>query len=229
MTQTDAKTALLDAALPHVIFDGWNDVILSRAAAETGISPAEARALFPRGGVDLALALHARGDAEMRAALAQADLEGMRYSDRIAHAVKLRLQAAEGQREAVRRAAALFALPQNAPHGAAAIWGTVDAIWSALGDSSEDFNWYSKRATLSAVYSATLLYWLGDESEDHAATWAFLERRIANVMQIEKLKGGLRKNPLTAPLMAGPEWLAARIRAPRRSPPADMPGYRRKP
>ncbi|MDF1873745.1 COQ9 family protein [Vannielia sp.] len=225
MTQNSTKTALLDAALPHVAFDGWTDAILTQAAEATGVPPAEARALFPRGAIDLALAFHARGDAAMQEAFAAADLSTMRYSEKIAHLVRLRLEAIEGEREAVRRAAALFALPQNAPHGAAAIWGTADSIWSALGDTSEDANWYSKRATLSAVYSATLLYWLGDESEGHTATWAFLDRRIENVMQIEKLKGGLRSNPLTKPLMAGPEWLASRIHAPRKTPPADMPGH----
>ncbi|WP_410001052.1 COQ9 family protein [Vannielia litorea] len=227
--ETPAKAAILDAALPHVAFDGWSDEALTRAAEEAGVSLAEARALFPKGAVDLALAFHARGDAKMQAALAEAELEEMRYSDRIAHAVRLRLEAIEGDREAVRRAASLFALPQNAAAGAGAVWGTADAIWRAMGDTSEDLNWYSKRATLSAVYSATLLYWLGDESAGHEATWAFLDRRIADVMRVEKLKAGLRKNPLTKGLMAGPEWLASRVRAPRSTPPADMPGHVSKP
>lgn len=224
-TENPVKSSLLDAALPHVAFDGWSDSILSRVAEEVGVSAEEAKALFPRGAVDLALAFHARGDGAMVEALGAAELQTMRYSDRIAHAVRLRLEAIEGEREAVRRAASLFALPQNAAAGAGAVWGTADAIWVALGDTSEDLNWYSKRATLSAVYSATLLYWLGDESADHEATWAFLARRIEDVMRIEKVKGGLRKNPLTKGLMAGPEWLASRVRAPRRSPPADMPGH----
>ncbi|MFY0634602.1 MAG: COQ9 family protein [Vannielia sp.] len=227
--ETPEKAAILDAALPNVAFDGWSDETLKRAAEGAGVSLAEAKALFPRGAVDLALAFHARGDARMLAALGEAELEAMRFSDRIAHAVRLRLEAIEGEKEAVRRAASLMALPQNAAAGAGAVWGTADAIWRALGDESEDLNWYSKRATLSAVYSATLLYWLGDESAGREATWAFLERRIADVMQIEKLKAGLRKNPLTKGLMAGPEWLAARVRAPRSTPPADMPGHVSKP
>lgn len=224
-SETPAKAAILDAALPHVAFDGWADSLVATAAEEAGVSPAEAQALFPRGAVDLALAFHARGDAQMLRALKAADLETMRFSDRIAHAVRLRLEAVGADREAVRRAASLFALPQNAAHGAGAVWSTANAIWDALGDKSDDLNWYSKRATLSAVYSATLLYWLGDESAGHEGTWAFLGRRIDDVMRIEKLKAGLRTNPLTKGLMAGPEWLAGRVRAPRRGPPADMPGH----
>ena len=223
--ETPEKAAILDAALTHVAFDGWSDETLKRAAEDANVPLAEARALFPRGAVDLALAFHARGDAKMLAALEEADLEGMRFSDRIAHAVRLRLEAIEGDREAVRRAASLFALPQNAAAGAGAVWGTADAIWRALGDTSEDLNWYSKRATLSGVYSSTLLYWLGDETAGHEATWGFLARRIDDVMRIEKVKGQLRANPLTKGLMAGPEWLASKVRAPRRTPPADMPGH----
>jgi hypothetical protein len=89
-----------------------------------------------------------------------------------------------------------FALPQYAADGARAIWGTADAIWEALGDASDDYNWYTKRATLSAVYGATVLYWLGDESPENRDTWAFLDRRIEDVMRIEKVKAEVQKNPV---------------------------------
>ena len=207
------KEALLDAALMHVAFDGWSPATFDAAVADAGVDPALARALCPRGSVDLALAYHARGDALMLERLAAADLSEMRFRDRIAAAVRFRLEAAS-DKEAVRRGTTLFTLPQNAPDGARAIWNTCDAIWTALGDTSDDFNWYSKRATLSGVYSSTVLYWLGDDSEDHAATWEFLDRRIDNVMQIEKLKANLREHPVLSKLMAGPMALASRIKAP---------------
>ena len=151
----DLKAALLAAAVPHVAFDGWSDASFAAAAADAGIAPALARGVCPRGALDLALAYHASGDAAMRAALAGADLAGMRYRERIAHAVRLRLDGAD--RELVRRGVALFALPQHVVEGSRAIWGTADAIWTALGDTSDDISHYSKRAILSAVYSATAL------------------------------------------------------------------------
>jgi ubiquinone biosynthesis protein COQ9 len=125
-------------------------------------------------------------------------------------------------REAVRRAGTLFALPMHAADGARALWGTADAIWRALGDTSADLNWYTKRATLSGVYAATVLYWLGDDSPGHQATWEFLDRRIEDVMQVEKLKAAVMDNPLARSLMAGPMKLAERIRPPR--VPDDLPG-----
>lgn len=203
---------LLEAALAHVPFDGWSEATWRAAVAGAGIAPALARAIFPRGAMDLAVAWHRRGDAAMRAALAAEDLSALRFRDRVARAVRLRLERLD--REVVRRGATLFALPQNAAAGAALIWGTADAIWTALSDRSDDINWYSKRATLGAVYSATVLYWLGDESEGHGATWAFLDRRIGEVMQIEKVKARLRDNPLVRTLMAGPMAVLGRVRAP---------------
>lgn len=155
--------------------------------------------------------------------LAQADLEDMKFRDRVAAAVRFRLEAVE-DKEVVRRGTTLFALPMYAADGAAAIWGTADAIWTALGDTSEDVNWYTKRATLSGVYSATVLYWLGDTSEDHAETWAFLDRRIENVMQIEKLKAQVNNNPLLSKVMAGPNWLLGHVKAPSRPPAEGLPG-----
>ncbi|NHX28164.1 COQ9 family protein, partial [Escherichia coli] len=162
---TEVQKTLLDAAVPHVAFDGWSTATLKAAAADTGIPEAQARAAFPRGAVDLALAYHRQGDAVMLARLAEADLSDMRFRDRIAAAVRYRLEAVE-DRELVRRGTTLFSLPQNAGEGARAIWGTVDAIWDALGDTSEDVNWYTKRGTLAGVYSATVLFWLGDDSPD---------------------------------------------------------------
>lgn len=220
---TGSIDALLDAALIHVAFDGWTEATFAAAVEDCGMDPVLARALCPRGAVDLALAYHRRGDAQMLERLKTADLTGLRFRDKIAAAVRLRLEASD-DKEAVRRGVTLFSLPVYAADGAKAIWGTVDAIWTALGDTSEDINWYSKRATLSGVYSSTVLFWLGDDSSGHQATWDFLDRRIDNVMQFEKLKADVQKNPLLKPLLAGPSWLADQIRRP--STPTDLPGRR---
>ena len=225
-TETDdtlpaAKTAVLDAALVHVPFDGWSDTTLRAAIAASGVEPGLARALFPRGAVDLALAFHRRGDEAMVSKLRATDLAAMRYRDRVAAAIRFRLESVT-DKEVVRRGATLFALPTHAADGAKAIWGTADAIWDALGDTSRDVNWYTKRATLSAVYAATVLFWLGDDSVGHQATWEFLDRRIEDVMRIEKAKAGLRNNPLSKALLAGPLKLMEAVKAP--TVPDDLPG-----
>ena len=220
---TDPKTRLIAAALMHVPFDGWSETSFRAAAADAGLTLPEARALCPRVAVDLALAFHAQGDAAMLVRLAQSDLGALRYSDRVAFAIRTRLELVEHDKEAVRRGVTLFALPLHAADGAKALWHTADAIWTALGDTSDDLNWYTKRATLSGVYSATVLYWLGDQSMGHGASWAFLDRRIDDVMQIERAKKALRDSKILGPLMAGPDWLAARIKAPGAAP-ADLPG-----
>ncbi|HHS94478.1 MAG TPA: COQ9 family protein [Rhodobacterales bacterium] len=206
------KDELVDAALTHALFDGFSPAAIEAARADLGMSAAEARALLPKGAVDLALAYHRRGDEQMVELLRAEDLSQMRFRDRIAHAVRLRLKVAD--RELVRRGFALFALPQHAAAGSRALWETADHIWTTLGDTSRDINWYTKRASLSAVYSATALYWLGDESEDNRDTWAFLDRRIENVMQFEKVKAQAKANPLGKAFMAGPGKLFDLVRAP---------------
>ena len=221
---TDQSEKLLDAALIHVPFDGWSDEALRAAATDCGIDMATARALYPRGGVDLALAFHRRGDQIMAARLAAEDLSHMRFRDRVGHAIRARIEAAE-DRELVRRGTTLFALPPYAPDGMRAIWGTADLIWTTLGDRSDDYNWYTKRATLSGVYSSTVLYWLGDDSPQAQATWNFLDRRIDGVMQFERLKGAVEKNPVARTLLAGPRAVLACIKPPASATRADMPGY----
>ncbi len=222
------RAALVAAALPHVPFDGWSRETLAAAAREAGISPAVAHAAFPRGGVDMALEFHRRGDDAMAERLARTDLSGLRFRDRIALAVRLRLEGAEEHKEAVRRGATLFALPIHAADGAAAVWRTADRIWTALGDSSTDYNWYTKRATLSAVISSTVLYWLGDDSPGHAATWEFLDRRIENVMAFEGFKGKFLASPMGRMMQKGPLRFLDLIRAPDQTFRTGAPGWTRR-
>ncbi len=223
MTPAEIKAKLLEAAKPHVVFDGWSEATYQAATAESGIDPAMARQACPRGPVDLALAYHAAGDAGMQARMKAADLETMRYRDRVIFAVRTRLELIE-DKELVRRGMTLFALPQYAGLGAQAMWQTSDAVWRALGDTSGDVNWYTKRMTLSGVYGSTVLYWLGDNSDGNADTWAFLDRRIEDVMQFEKFKARLRENKLISGLMAGPLSFLGQIKAPEAGQQTGMPG-----
>ena len=213
--------ALLDAALPHVAFDGWSEASFRAACQDAGIDPAEARALAPRGALDLAVAYHRRGDRAMVEKLAETDLSGMKFRDKVATALRFRLDAMT-DREAVRRASTLFSLPVHAAEGGKLVWETADHVWTALGDESRDGNWYSKRAILSGIWASTVLYWLGDDSLGYADTHAFIDRRIEDVMRFEKLKGQLRGNPLTKPLMQMQDAVFAKMRAPARRD--DVPG-----
>lgn len=221
----DLKDRIVDAALIHVVFDGWSEATLNAAIADTGADPGAVQALFPRGPVDLALAFHRRGDAAMVAALTPDRLAGLKIREKITLAVRTRLELMDMDKEAVRRGTTLFALPVHAADGARALWETADAIWTVIGDESDDYNWYTKRMTLSGVYSSVVLYWLGDTSDGHAATWAFLDRRIEDVMRFEKVKAQVRQSKLLQPLMAGPDWVLSHIKPPSKGGMADMPGH----
>ncbi|MDO5622121.1 MAG: COQ9 family protein [Paracoccus sp. (in: a-proteobacteria)] len=204
---TTEQEKLLKAALVHVPFDGMNDAALRAGARDLNLSEQAIRVHFPRGGADLAAAYHRRADAALRVALAANPPQG-RFRDKVADAVWQRL--ALVQPELVRAGAATLSLPQHQPLAAKLVWETADAIWSGLGDTSDDVNWYSKRATLSAVIGSAVLYWLGDDSEGHRDTRAFIDRRIDGVMQFEKLKASARKLPgmaVLADLATG--WIKA--------------------
>ena len=218
------KDRLLDAALRGVAFDGWSPATFRAAVDRVGCTMAEARAACPRGAADLAVRLHERGDEEMRRRLKAMPLGAMKIRERIATAIRTRIESME-DREAVRKGAALFALPHMAPEGTRLMWGTADRIWEAVGDRSDDFNWYTKRATLAGVYAATVLYWLGDDSPGHEATWEFLDRRIGDVMRIEKAKARVRESPVLSRVLAGPLWALGKVRAPAAMPRVDLPGH----
>lgn len=217
------RNRIVNAAEMHVAFDGWSDETLMAAAQDCGATPEDARAFFPRGGVDLAIAYHEAGDEALIARMHEADWGEMRFRDRIATAVRWRIEEVR-DKEAVRRGTTLFSLPVYAADGARLIWNTCDIIWRELGDPSTDGNWYTKRAILSGVYSSTVLFWLGDQSYDNAPTWEFLDRRIENVMQFEKFKAEANKNPLLKPFAAVPNLLLSRLKAPTPKDMNDLPG-----
>jgi ubiquinone biosynthesis protein COQ9 len=194
-----SKEAVLAAALKHVPFDGLSDAALARAGEETGADKATLAAYFPQGALSLVEAFSDAADAEMEQRLAALNLPAMKIRERIATAVKERLAALRPNKEAARRAAAFLSLPPNAPLLAKLLYKTVDAMWRAAGDTSTDFNFYTKRAILAGVYSSTLLRWFSDTSEDEHETNAFLAARIENVMQFEKFKAQVKEQMAKLP------------------------------
>jgi ubiquinone biosynthesis protein COQ9 len=189
----ELREQLIDALVRHVPFDGWGDAALAAAAREIGVDPALASNAFPAGGPEMVV-FHSRlADRRMVEAFERADKTGLKLREKVALAVRLRLQANTPHREAIRRALAVLTMPIHAGLAARSLYRTVDAIWYALGDRSTDYNFYTKRGLLAGVYSATLLYWLNDRSPDCSETWRFLDRRIGEVMMIPRITGRLGK------------------------------------
>jgi len=192
MSRLDAqRQALVEAALEHVPFDGWTKQSLLAGAEDIDLAPGEVDRLLPNGIRQAIMTYVELVDRKMLAALDEKGLENMKIRERIATAVKTRLDLVEDQKDAVRAAVAFLALPQNAALGLKLTHGTVDKMWVAAGDTSTDHNWYTKRMLLAGVYGSTLAFWLDDTSDGHVDSWAFLDRRISNVLQIPKITAKL--------------------------------------
>lgn len=189
----DLRPRLVAAMLPHVPFDGWTATARDMAAEAEGVDRDIAAMALPDA-VAMVDAYTERADALMTAAMDEVGAATMKVRDRIRFALNCRLDAADPDKEAVRRALAVLLTPANAPLAAHTLWRTADAMWRAAGDTATDFNHYSKRAILGSVYSASLLYWLDDDSENHEATRGFIDRRIDNVMSFEKTKARLKSS-----------------------------------
>jgi len=198
--QVDENMAdVLDALLPQVAFDGWTEKSLRQALLSLGQAPEDARLIFPGGAGEMIEAFGALMDARMEAA---ADVSGLRVPARVKAILALRFAQNRGNKEAIRRALSWLSLPGQGRRSLRMTAATVDAVWHAAGDTSTDFSWYTKRGILAAVYSATLLFWLSDTSDDDAATLQFLDRRLASVARIGKarkrIEGMLPRRPAAA-------------------------------
>jgi ubiquinone biosynthesis protein COQ9 len=205
-SREEQRDRLLEAALAHVPFDGWSRRSLFAGARDLDLDPGLARRLFPRGGDDLLAQLERWADRRMLAKVRPDDLAAMRIRERIAALVRARLEALAPHREAMRRAVAARLLPSNAMAGCASLWRSVDLMWSLAGDQAEDYSYYTKRSLLAGVWTSTFLFWLEDRSDGFRDSWAFLDRRIGDVMQIGAMRARVgdalrrlgRLNPLAS-------------------------------
>jgi ubiquinone biosynthesis protein COQ9 len=195
MTLDELRAALTPLLPQEAAFDGWTDEALASAGRALGVPEDRPRLAFPGGAVDMIDAWFGAVDLAMVAALPAEQIAAMKIRDRIRAMVLTRLEAVAPHREALRGALAVLALPQNAAHGVRLGWRAADRMWRLAGDTATDLNHYTKRATLAALYGATLLAWMDDDSEDWAETRGFLDRRIDGVMRIEKVKARFRSDP----------------------------------
>ena len=194
------RERVVEAALPHIAFDGWTMAALRAGATAAGLDEGEAQVLFPRGpmeAIDVHMALADRHMIEEVSALNPAPAGAAAI---VRAAIRVRLERNAPYREAVRRAAARLSLPHNAPLALRSLYRTVDAIWLLANDRSTDFSYYTKRATLAGIYAAVLQVWLNDRSEGQEAAWAFLDRRLEDVAFIGKARA---------------RWMRCRERLPR--------------
>jgi ubiquinone biosynthesis protein COQ9 len=180
----------IDAMLVNVPFDGWTKRALLAGVRAAGMPDDEADLLFPLGVADMIATFCDLADRRMEEAAAS-EVHGARFSARVRAVIALRLRQNREHREAIKRALAILALPIHARTATATLARTVDTILHAAGDRSADFSWYTKRAILAGVYSATILFWLRDSSEDDADTLAFLDRRLAGIGRIGRLRARL--------------------------------------
>ena len=176
----DARDAALDAILPLVPLYGWQGSAIAEGLRDAGMAPEDAEWMFTRGAISAIEAWIDLADRRMEAAGLAADMAGMRTHERVRFLIKARLEAAEPHRDALRAALSLLAMPWNAPIAARSLARSVSAIWYAAGDKSADFSWYTRRATLAAIYSATLAFWLSGRGDGLEAALDFLDRRLAD-------------------------------------------------
>ena len=187
-TLDETRLGLASLIAANAAFDGWSADAVKLAAQQSGVDADVAALAFKDGAIAMIDAWFAHVDAVMVAALPAETLAGMKIRERIARQVEARLSELAPHRDALRRAVAILAMPQNVARATRLGWRSVDLMWRQAGDTATDYNHYTKRAILGSVYAATITVFLNDESEDWADTRAFLARRIEGIMRFEKAK-----------------------------------------
>ncbi len=212
MTIDQLRDALLLATLPNVTFDGWSLQALRDGADQAGLDSTALLRAFPDGVADAVAHFSAWTDAETLARLDAQQIDTLKVREKIALAVRTHFEVLEPHREAKRRQLSYLAMPQNVGLGLTLLYATVDSLWFAAGDTATDYNHYTKRALLAAVVSSATFYWLDDQSDDHAETWAFVDRRLTDVMSVGKATASLGKLGALLSHLPSPVRFARQIR-----------------
>ncbi len=202
MTLDELRAALAPLIPAHAMFDGWSETALGMAAAELGVPAERARLCFPDGPVQMIDAWFDAVDIAMARAFPLERIDKLKIRERIRDLVLFRIELFNPRKEALRRALAILALPQNAMAGAKLAWRSADRMWRIAGDRATDFNHYTKRGILSALYTSTMLVFLDDDTEGLVTTRGFLDRRIDDVMRFEKLKASWRGSAKRLPSLS---------------------------
>lgn len=198
-TPDELRESLLMAALDHVAFDGWSNKTMKQVAEQIGVKAGIVDLAFPKGSSEMIDLWAQSCDLKMVAQAQKINIDALKIREKITALVKLRIEIERDHKEAAHRTVSYLALPQNHALSLKMLYRTVDLIWKTISDPSTDFNFYTKRMTLSLVYSSCFMFWLGDESENNEDTWGFLDRRIENVMQFEKVKAKYRNQDFKLP------------------------------
>lgn len=201
-TLDEIRAGLIGDIAANAAFDGWSDVAVATAAESRGVDVDLARLAFADGPVDMIDTWFAAIDAEMARQLPAEQLAAMKIRERITALVETRLAIVAPDREALRRAMTILAMPHNAARAVRLGWRAADVMWRMAGDTATDYNHYTKRMTLSAVYASTIAVFIDDDSEEHAETRAFLGRRIDGVMRFEKWKAGWSRRSAHRPSLS---------------------------
>ena len=204
MTLDELRVALAPDIAASAIFDGWNETALVAAAEMSGCDVDVAKLAFPAKplngrAMDMIEAWITSGDQAMEAEWPQERLAELKIRERIRELVAFRLKAVEDIDEAVRRAISVMAMPQNAPRALQIGWRSADIMWRLAGDTSTDYNHYTKRTILAGIYSATLAFFINDDSDGKEKSYEFLDRRIDGVMKFEKAKAKFSNREIELP------------------------------
>ncbi len=201
-TLDEVRAALAPIIARNAAFDGWSKAAVEMAASQAGVDPVIAALAFDGGAMAMIDAWFAHIDTEMIAACPSETLDAMKIRQKITSLVEARLAAMEADRESLRRALSILAMPQNMARAAQLGWRAADHMWRAAGDTSVDYNYYTKRSILAGISAASLLVFVNDKSDNHAETSAFLARRIEGIMRFEKAKARFTRNAERRPSLA---------------------------
>jgi len=184
----EVRVDILQAMLPIVVFDGWNQKSLRASIKSINLPEGSEELYFPEGALEVIRFWHDQMNEFVKSNLESLNKSEMKIREQVTAGVLSALESIGSNEEAMRRAIIRLSLPDAAVQGPTYLWSLADSIWRAIGDRSTDYNYYTKRTILAGVLGSTITVWISDSDQNKVKTKLFLDARISNVMSFEKSK-----------------------------------------
>tara|TARA_Y100000994_G_scaffold207401_1_gene179915 strand:- start:411 stop:1040 length:630 start_codon:yes stop_codon:yes gene_type:complete len=181
------RNDILNLAKKNLIPNGWNKNLVNLIAKEKKFSKSQIISLFPEGYKSILEFYISSTDEDMINQCKKLDLIRMKTSDRVCQIIKKRFEINQKEKKIIKKTLLYLTLPQNSKLAANSLYKTVDNIWYIAGDNSTDFNFYTKRAILSVIYTSTIFYWIFRD-KDLDQTEKFLKNQLSKLSKVPKIK-----------------------------------------
>lgn len=189
------KAEITNKFIESLLFEGWSQKTLEKAIEAAGVDKNQMAILYPGGIAEFTQEFIDECNKQALQIAAEPSFIKLKTQEKVRELIFARIKTYHFKLqnlEALKKFMAFNVKPFQVGDSLKNIYDFSSDVWYAIGDKSTDFSFYTKRLSLSLIYSKSMLYSLNDKSENLQSTQKFIQNSIDGLMKINKLKAKIK-------------------------------------